>query len=51
MKKPVLCDLRNIYSPEEVEAQGWTHIGVGKGRPGKKPKARRKSARSASSRA
>jgi UDPglucose 6-dehydrogenase len=51
MKKPVLCDLRNIYSPEEVEAQGWTHIGVGKGRPGKKAKARRKPARRASSRA
>ena len=51
MKKPVLCDLRNIYSPEEVEAQGWTHIGVGKGRPGKKAKARRKPARRAGSRA
>jgi len=34
MKQAVLCDLRNIYSPEEVEAAGWTHVGVGKGRPG-----------------
>src|SRR5262249_53924468 len=33
MKSPVLCDLRNIYEPEEVEAAGWTHVGVGKGRP------------------
>jgi UDPglucose 6-dehydrogenase len=34
MKQAVLCDLRNIYTPEEVEAAGWTHVGVGKGRPG-----------------
>jgi len=34
MKKPLLCDLRNIYSPDEIEAAGWTHVGVGKGRPG-----------------
>ena len=40
MKKPVLCDLRNIYSPEEVEAAGWTHIGVGKGRPGESARKR-----------
>jgi len=33
MKKPVFCDLRNIYNREEVEAAGFTHIGVGKGRP------------------
>ncbi len=33
MKKPVLCDLRNLYDPEEVEAAGMTHIGVGRGRP------------------
>ena len=32
MKKPVLCDLRNLYDPEEVEAAGLTHIGVGRGR-------------------
>jgi UDPglucose 6-dehydrogenase len=34
MKQPVLCDLRNIYEPEDIEAAGWTHVGVGKGRPG-----------------
>ena len=40
MKKPVLCDLRNIYNPEDAEAAGWTYVGVGKGRAGKaiKPK-------------
>jgi len=41
MKKPVFCDLRNIYSPEEVEAAGYMHVGVGKGRPGKGLKVRR----------
>ena len=35
MKKPVLCDLRNIYNPEEAEAAGWKYVGVGKGRPNK----------------
>jgi len=39
MKKPILCDLRNIYSPDEVEAAGWTHVGVGKGRAGAPRKA------------
>jgi UDPglucose 6-dehydrogenase len=34
MKKAVFCDLRNIYAPEEIESAGWTHVGVGKGRPG-----------------
>ena len=33
MRKPVLCDLRNLYDPAEVEAAGLTHIGVGRGRP------------------
>lgn len=33
MKQPVLCDLRNIYGAEEVEAAGFVHVGVGKGRP------------------
>jgi UDPglucose 6-dehydrogenase len=42
MKKPVLCDLRNIYEPAEVEAAGWTHIGVGRGRPARKAAGRRK---------
>jgi UDPglucose 6-dehydrogenase len=32
MRKPVLCDLRNIYDREEVEAAGFTHVGVGRGR-------------------
>jgi len=36
VKSPVLCDLRNIYGAEEVEAAGWTHVGVGKGRPGRR---------------
>jgi UDPglucose 6-dehydrogenase len=33
MKKPVLCDLRNLYDPDEVVAAGLVHVGVGKGRP------------------
>ncbi len=41
MKKPVLCDLRNIYSREELATAGWTHVGVGKGQPGKAQKVRR----------
>jgi len=32
MRRPVLCDLRNIYDPLEVEAAGLRHIGVGRGR-------------------
>jgi UDPglucose 6-dehydrogenase len=40
MKQAVLCDLRNIYAPEEVEAAGWTHVGVGKGRPGQSARKR-----------
>jgi UDPglucose 6-dehydrogenase len=31
MRRPVLCDLRNIYKPEEVEAAGLRYIGVGRG--------------------
>ncbi len=42
MKKPVLCDLRNLYDPIEVEAAGWTHVGVGRGRAGVKAGARRR---------
>ena len=42
MKKPVLCDLRNLYDAEDVEAAGMIHIGVGRGRP---PAPRRRSAR------
>jgi UDPglucose 6-dehydrogenase len=43
MKKPVLCDLRNLYDPNEVASAGWTHVGVGRGRPNRV--ARRKSGR------
>jgi UDPglucose 6-dehydrogenase len=32
LRRPVLCDLRNIYEPEEVEAAGFRHVGVGRGR-------------------
>ena len=32
MRRPVLCDLRNIYKPDEVEAAGITYVGVGRGR-------------------
>ncbi len=43
MRKPVLCDLRNIYEPEEVVAAGLTYVGVGRGRAaGANPKTRRK---------
>jgi UDPglucose 6-dehydrogenase len=33
MRRPVLCDLRLIYDPEEVEAAGMRYVGVGRGRP------------------
>jgi UDPglucose 6-dehydrogenase len=33
MRKPVLCDLRNLYDADEVEAAGFKHVGVGRGRP------------------
>ena len=45
MKSPVLCDLRNLYDPTEVEAAGFRHVGVGKGRPGPPAKPRAKAAR------
>jgi UDPglucose 6-dehydrogenase len=32
MRRPVLCDLRNIYDPENVEAAGMKYVGVGRGR-------------------
>ena len=32
MRRPVLCDLRNIYDPAEVEAAGMRYVGVGRGR-------------------
>ena len=34
MRKPVLADLRNLYDPEEVEAAGFKHVAVGRGRSG-----------------
>ena len=33
MRRPVLCDLRNIYDREEVETAGLRYCGVGRGRP------------------
>jgi UDPglucose 6-dehydrogenase len=42
MRKPVLCDLRNIYDRAEVEAAGMVHVGVGRGRPSAPRAARRK---------
>ncbi len=51
LRRPVLCDLRNLYDPEEVEAAGLRHFGVGRGRAsldGKRP--RRAKSRSAKSR-
>jgi UDPglucose 6-dehydrogenase len=44
MRKPVLCDLRNLYDPEEVEAAGMKHVGVGRGRPGMRGGARARTA-------
>jgi len=32
MRRPVLCDLRNIYDPADVEAAGLRYVGVGRGR-------------------
>jgi UDPglucose 6-dehydrogenase len=32
MRKRVLCDLRNIYDPDDVEAAGFRYVGVGRGR-------------------
>jgi len=32
MRRPVLCDLRNIYDPDEVESAGMRYVGVGRGR-------------------
>jgi UDPglucose 6-dehydrogenase len=45
MKKPVLCDLRNIYNRNEVEAAGFTHVSVGKGRAGEGAKQKPTAAR------
>ncbi len=32
MAEPVIVDLRNIYEPRDVEAHGFRHVGVGRGR-------------------
>jgi UDPglucose 6-dehydrogenase len=32
MRRPVLCDLRNIYDPEDVEKAGLRYVGVGRAR-------------------
>ena len=32
LRRPVLCDLRNLYVPAEVEAAGFWYVGVGRGR-------------------
>jgi UDPglucose 6-dehydrogenase len=45
MKKPVLCDLRNIYDRDEVERAGITHVGVGRGRATAAKTARRAASR------
>jgi UDPglucose 6-dehydrogenase len=29
-KAPVLVDLRNIYSPEQIRAEGFTYVSVGR---------------------
>ena len=36
MRRPVFCDLRNIYRPEDVEQAGFRYVGVGRGRVGGK---------------
>jgi UDPglucose 6-dehydrogenase len=50
MAQPLLCDLRNIYEPEEVESAGWRHVGVGKGRAATAAKAKRAGAKPARAR-
>jgi UDPglucose 6-dehydrogenase len=50
MKKPVLCDLRNIYDRDEVERAGLVHIGVGRGRVAARKTATRRSPRKRSAR-
>ena len=45
MKTPVLCDLRNLYDRDAVEAAGFRHVGVGKGRPAPATTPRKGSAR------
>jgi len=40
MRKPVLCDLRNIYDPDDVARAGMVHVGVGRGRATARPRRR-----------
>ena len=38
MRRPVLCDLRNVYDAEEAAAAGMRYVGVGQGTaPARKP--------------
>ena len=32
MNQPVFVDLRNVYSPEKMKQQGFTYVGVGRGK-------------------
>ncbi len=34
MRRPILCDLRNVYDAGEARAAGLTYVGVGQGAPG-----------------
>jgi UDPglucose 6-dehydrogenase len=45
MRKPVLCDLRNIYDPGDVVAAGLKHCGVGRGVATAAPRRKRARAR------
>jgi UDPglucose 6-dehydrogenase len=44
LRRSVLCDLRNLYEPDEVEAAGLEHVGVGRGRIRAPGRARRRKA-------
>ena len=30
LRKPVIFDGRNLYSPEQIRAQGFTYISIGR---------------------
>jgi UDPglucose 6-dehydrogenase len=53
MRRPALCDLRNLYNPEEVVAAGLRYEGVGRGRaePIAKPKKKKAPAAARTNRA
>ncbi len=45
MRRPVLCDLRNLYDAGAAVAAGMTYVGVGQGvAPAAAPRPRRKQA-------